>query len=118
MRARMMAGGLAVLAFLGTAGVTRAVTIADLLASPDSYDGSTVTVAGTVAVSVPVASESGYDLRDGVSAITVISRSAAPAAGAHLSVTGKIHVFHDGDGGTESIAFPPVLAESSRAPAP
>lgn len=118
MRARLTALGLAVWGVLGGVPAVRAVTIAELLASPEPYDGTTVTVTGTVAVAVPVGTESGFDLRDGPAAITVVSRGGAPAAGAHLAVTGKVRVFHEDDSGREANTFPPVLVETLRQAAP
>lgn len=117
MHARMTTMALAVLMIVATPAA-RAVTIADLVASPDSYDGKTVTVSGHVELALPVGSESGFDLRDGPAKLTVLSRASAPTVGAALLVTGTIHVFHEGDGGPEENLFPPVMIESSRAPAP
>src|SRR5437867_4062758 len=65
MRACMTTLALAVLALVGGAAAASAVTIADLVASPDSYDNKTVTVTGKVELSLPVGSESAFDLRDG-----------------------------------------------------
>lgn len=109
--------GLAMLACTSAAGVAGAVTIADIVASPESYDGKTVTVTGTVDVAYPVLSESGYNLRDGAAKVTVVSRSGPPAAGEHLAITAIVH-FIDGGDEPESIHFPPLLVETSRAPAP
>jgi len=96
-----------------------AVTIADVLANPDIYAGQTVVLTGTVDVAVPVVSESAYNLRDGTAVITVVSRSAPPAVGAHLAVTGTVRVFSEGgDDPGESNVFPPGLFETSRSPAP
>lgn len=93
------------------------VTIADVRADPDAYDGQSVVLTGVVDIAVPVLRESGYNLRDGSAVITVVSRSAAPAVGAHLSVTGKVFVFKEGDE-AEANVFPPGLFESSRNAAP
>jgi hypothetical protein len=97
-----------------------AVTIAEVLADPDAYAGQSVTLVGTVEVAIPVGSESGYNLRDGRSAITVVSRSAPPADGAHLAVTGTVHLFSEGgeEDDPESNHFPPGLYETARNPAP
>jgi len=118
MRALMTTLALAVLALVGGAAAASAVTIADLVASPDSYDNKTVTVTGKVELSLPVGSESAFDLRDGQAKLTVFSRSSSPTPGSHISVTGTIHVFREGDGGPEENSFPPLMIESSRAPAP
>ena len=115
MRARVTA--LALLALVSGAAAA-AVTIADLVASPDGYDGKTVTVTGRVELALPVGSESSFDLRDGSAKLTVLSRASAPATGSQLTVTGTVHVFHEGDGGPEENRFPPVIVESSRSPAP
>ena len=96
-----------------------AVTIADVLADPDAYAGQSVVLTGDVDVAVPVVSESAYNLRDGTAAITVVSRTAPPAVGAHLAVTGTVRVFSEGgDDPGESNVFPPGLFETSRSPAP
>ena len=93
------------------------VTIADIVAHPDAYDGVSVTVVGTVEVALPVRTESGYDLRDGSEKLTVISRTSAPEVEARLLVTGTVRHFTEGDE-PEANEFPPVLVESARQPAP
>jgi hypothetical protein len=121
MRAHMTVLGtglLAVLSVLAASHPAAAVTIADLAAHPDSYNGQTVTVTGTVALSLPVNGESLFELRDGTAKVTVISRSGPPATGSRLAVTGSVFVFHEGDGDQEENNWPPVVKESSRAPAP
>src|SRR5439155_1183372 len=61
----------------------------------------------------------GDELRDGPAKVDVLSRGSPPAVGDHLSVTGTVKVFHEGDPGeAESRTFPPFILESSRAPAP
>jgi hypothetical protein len=114
MRHLAFAVGLAALAYTGVAS---AVTITDLVASPRSYDGQTVTVSGTVEISYAVGTESGYNLRDGAARATVVSRTGPPAAGEHLTITAVVH-FIDGGADPESIHFPPLLVETSRAPGP
>lgn len=109
---------IATLGLLLVAGVAAAVTIADVVANPDSYDKQTVTLTGTVESAVPVLGEGAYDLRDGVAKITIVSRTAPPANGTTVSVTGTARVFHEGDGGPEENQFPPWVYETSRAPAP
>ncbi len=94
-----------------------AVTIADLIADPGAFDGAVVTVAGEVDASVPVGSESGYNLRDGSAIVTVVSRNNAPTVGDHLVVTGKVRAFSEGDE-PEATQFPPFLVETVRQPAP
>lgn len=94
-----------------------ATTIADILANPAAYDGNSVTLTGTVDAVLPVGTESGYNLRAGSAVMTVISRAAAPAVGAHLNVTGTIRVFKEGND-SEDNTFPPALIESARSPAP
>ena len=109
------------LPFLGlmlVAGAASAdATIADIVAHPDVYDGATVTIAGTVAEVMPVGTESAYNLNDGKVRLTVISRTSAPPLGARLVVTGTVRHFTEGDD-REANDFPPVLVESTRAPAP
>jgi len=102
---------------LFAARAVAALTVADLLASPTTYDGQTVTLTGTVEEPVPVGSESGYNLRDGAARVTVVSRTGAPTNGDHLAVTGTVHAFAGGDD-PESKPFPPFLVETSRAAAP
>jgi hypothetical protein len=101
---------------LGSGTIANAVTIADLLASPDAYNGKSVTVTGTVAAALPVGTESGYDLRDGAVKVSVVSRSGPPTLGASLAVTATVHSLPaDEEEGTQ---LPPFLVETSRAPAP
>src|SRR5438093_12284576 len=64
MRARMTAMTLALLTLVGGPAAARPVTIADVIGSPESYSGKTVTVTGKVELSLPLGSESGFDLRD------------------------------------------------------
>lgn len=94
-----------------------AVTIADVLADPGTFNGKSVVLTGDVEKAVPVGSESGFNLRDGPAVITVVSRAAAPATGSHLAVTGNVHAFRKGDEPEDNI-FPPLLFESSRSAAP
>jgi hypothetical protein len=98
--------------------VARAVTLADLVADPEAYDRQTVTVTGVVEQPVAVRDESGYNLREGTARVTVISRSAPPAAGANLNVTATVRALGEGGDAAEAIQFPPLLIEQSRAPAP
>lgn len=96
-----------------------AVTIAEVLADPDAYAGQSVVLSGDVDVAVPVGAESGYNLRQGPSVITVVSRNPPPAVGAHLTVTGTVRVFSEGgEDDAESNHFPPGLFETTRAAAP
>jgi hypothetical protein len=118
MRTRTMAIGAALLALLVLVGPSWALTIGELVAHPDTYDGTAVTVTGRVEAAIPVGSESGFDLRDGAAKVTVVSRVGPPAVGDRLAVTGTVRVFHEGDGGPEENRFPAVIVESSRAPAP
>jgi hypothetical protein len=117
MRLRTQAIGLAAVALVAGRGVAGAVTVADLLASAQTYDGQTVTVTGTVEEALPVDGQSGYNLRDGAARVTVVSRTSAPTNGDHLAVTATVHAFAGGDD-PESKPFPPFLVETSRAPAP
>ena len=116
MRAHLTAFGTALLTLFATTTPAGSVTIVDLTTNPDAYDGQTVTVTGTVELSLPAGSESAYDLRNGTRKVTVLSRSGAPAVGAALTVSGAVHVFHE-EGG-EGNDWPPVLTESSRTTAP
>jgi hypothetical protein len=112
-----MAVTLAGLALVASSGVASAVTVAQLLASPETYDGTTVTVTGTVESALPAGDQSGYNLRDGAARVTVVSRTGAPAIGGHLAVTATVHAFAGGDD-PEDKPFPPFLVETSRAPGP
>ena len=119
MRAQMTAIGMAVLALVAARGVAHGVTIAQVVASPDDYNGQSVTVVGTVEVALPVGSESGFDLRDGAAKLIVISRQGPPTVGARLTVSGKLRAAHEGgEPDIEANKLPPVLFESSREPAP
>ena len=118
MRTHKTLATLALLAVPVLARTAGAVTIAELVAHKDAYNGQTVTVTGTVEIAVPAAAESAYQLQDGPAKITVLSRSGPPAAGASLTVTGKMAVFHEGDGGPEETDFPPWIFEVSRTPGP
>ena len=91
-----------------------AVTIPEVLADPEAYDGKSIVLTGDVDAAVPVGSESGYNLRAGPAVITVVSRATVPASGAHLAVTGTLHAFKEDEEGR----FPPLFLESSRSPAP
>jgi len=105
------------IALLMLPGVASATGIADIIASPDTYVGKSVTVVGTVENALPIGPESMFDLRDGRVKLTVMSHASPPAAGTRLSVTGTIREAHVGDTG-ENRDFPHVLVESSRSPAP
>ena len=95
-----------------------AVTIADLVANPKLYDDTSVTVVGEVELSIPVGSQSTFDLRDGPVKITVISRATAPVVGTRLAVTGTAHLVSEGGNEAEANKLPPLIVESTRATAP
>jgi hypothetical protein len=115
MRAHRIVGPSAIV-LLAAAAAAHAVTIGDLVAAPGSYNGHTVTVSGTVAVALPVGTESGYDLRDGATKISVVSRGAAPTAGQSLTITATVRAVAD-DEATGGF-LPPFLVETSRSPGP
>jgi len=118
-RLQTLIGIAAIVVAMAASPPAGAVTITDLTNAPLTYDGQTITVTGKVELSLPARSESAYDLRDGPRKVTVFSRQAAPASGTMLSVTGTVHVFQEGElGEPESRLFPPVIVETSRAPAP
>ncbi|HME69240.1 MAG TPA: hypothetical protein VKM54_05160 [Myxococcota bacterium] len=48
----------------------------------------------------------------------MISRSAAPAVGARLAVTGMAHAVSEGGSEAEANHLPPLIVESARAPVP
>ena len=114
---RTLTIGLAGFAMVAGAGVADALTVADLLASPLTYDGQTVTLTGTVEEAVPISGQSSYNLRDGAARVTVVSRTGPPTNGDHLAVTATVHAFAGGDD-PENAPFPPFLVEASRVPAP
>lgn len=117
MSVRMTMIAIAVLACIGVQSAA-ALTIADLVANPKAYNDTSVTVVGEVELSIPVGSQSTFDLRDGPSKITVISRSAAPAVSARLAVTGTAHLVSEGGNDAESTQLPPIIIEFARASAP
>jgi hypothetical protein len=117
MRALLALLPLAALMLVGLPASPADVTIADLVAHPDAYNGVSVTVVGNVERALPVGTESGYDLRDGRTKIAVISRASAPRVGDRLLVTGTVRHFTEGDD-PEANQYPPVLVESARQPAP
>jgi hypothetical protein len=106
------------ISLLFQAHAAHAVTLADLVAEPQAYDRQTVTVTGIVEQPVAVGDESGYNLRDGPTRVTVISRSGPPPAGTHLTVTATVRALGEGGDEPEAIEFPPLLIEQSRSPAP
>ena len=104
---------LALLTILSTRGA--ATTIADIVADPEGYSGSQVTVAGTVGdPKAAYAGETVYTLSADDRRITVFGRGALPGSGDHVSVTAKVG-WREGD---EEFTWPPVLFESARQPAP
>src|SRR5581483_1345403 len=104
--------GLALLTVAGRAG---AVTVGDVLASPETYDGKTLSRTGTIESALPVGAESGYNLRDGAARVTVVSRTAPPPVGTQVTVTGTVHAFEGGDD-PEDKPFPPFVVETGRTP--
>ena len=117
MSVRMTVIAIAAMACIGVRSAA-ALTIADLVANPKAYNDTSVTVVGDVERSIPVGSQSTFDLRDGPTKITVISRSAAPAVGARLAITGTAHLVSEGGNDAESTPLPPVIIESARTSAP
>lgn len=122
-RARAAGFGLASAVFVLLAVVAPAraagpevTTVGQIVAGGDAFDGKDVQVTGTVEASVPAGGESAYNLRDGTRKLTVVSRSAAPAVGAHVQVIGKVHVFSGAAEGPDDPGndFPPALFETTR----
>ena len=105
------------IALLVFPGLSFGTTIGDVVASPDSYVGQSVTVVGTVENALPIGPDSMFDLRDGRVKLTVMSHTTPPTAGTRWSVTGTIREAHVGDT-DENRDFPHVLVESSRSAAP
>ena len=105
--------GLVLLAARSTGAA--ATTIADIVADPEGYAGSQVTVIGTVAdPRAAYAGETVYTLSADDRRITVFGRGVLPAGGDHVSVTAKV-AWREGD---EEFTWPPVIRESGRQPAP
>jgi hypothetical protein len=98
----------------GAARMAVALTIADILADPGTYDGQSVTLSGTVLVAIPVGSESGYDFKDGTGKMSVVSRSGPPTAGGALTLTGTVHAVPDDEALNGQL--PPFIVETSRTP--
>jgi hypothetical protein len=117
MRASITFAAIAI-SLLLPAHAARAVTLADLIADPQAYDGQVVAVTGVVEQPVAVGDESAYNLRQGTARVTVISRSGPPAAGANLTITAIVRAVGEGGDEPEAIQFPPLLIEQSRMPAP
>lgn len=91
-------------------------SIAAITDDPDAFEGSQVTVAGTVAQQrVDWRGESVYSLDQGGRRITIVSTASSPAVGAHLLVSGQVFVHPEGN---SEIEWPPVLVESGRSAAP
>jgi len=88
---KLMKCAAVVAVLVGVAPLAGAVTIAELLASPDTYNGKTVTVTGTVAAALPVGTESSYDLRDGVAKVSIVSRSARRGRRANRGDARRVH---------------------------
>jgi hypothetical protein len=93
----------------------RGTSIADITAAPASFADQQVTVVGTV-TGPPLGyqGQSVYTILEDGRKITVVSKGDAPAAGAHLEVTGKVG-YRPPD---EEFTFPPVIVETARAIAP
>jgi hypothetical protein len=92
---------------------TSIVAITD---DPDAYEGTVVTIVGTVAQQrVDWRGESVYSLDQGGRRITIVSTDVSPLVGARLQVSGEVFVHPEGN---SEIEWPPVLLESSRTAAP
>jgi hypothetical protein len=86
--------------------------IGDLIRSPDAYANTTVTIEGTVTTqTISYLADAAYTLQGSDDyRVTVFARGAAPTAGTHLSVTGKVGRKPP----DAEFDFPPVVVESSR----
>ena len=97
------------------AAARAATSIASIVDDPPSYANGQVTVVGTVTgLSVGYGGESIYTLEGDTRRITVVSHQPPPAAGASLQVDAKVG-YRAPD---EEFTWPPLLLESTRAPAP
>jgi hypothetical protein len=103
---------LAALALLVASTSFAATPIGDLIKTPDTYANATVTIEGTVTTqTISYLGDTAYTLQGSDDyRITVFGRGTAPAAGTHLSVTGKVGRKPP----DEEFDFPPVIIESSR----
>ena len=108
LRAPILAGALVLLSMPSFA----ATPIGDLIRTPDSYAGTTVTVEGRVTnQSVAYLADTAYTLQGSDDfRITVFGRGAAPAPGTLLTVTGKVGRKPP----DEEFDFPPIILESTR----
>jgi len=108
-------GAVLALAVTYVATPAGAVTIAEIVADGEAYNGQQVTVVGTVVdPRANYGGETMYNLSADDRRITVFAKGSAPASGDHLSVTAKVG-WREGD---EEFTWPPVLFESSHQPTP
>ncbi len=85
-RARLMAGGLAMLMLAGCAST---IDIGRLLDEPQRYDGRTVQVEGTVTRSAGILGIGAYEMEDGTGSIFVVAQGqGVPREGARTKVKG------------------------------
>jgi hypothetical protein len=86
--------------------------IGDLIRNPDTYANTTITIEGTVTTQTfSYLADAAYTLQGSDDfRVTVFAHGAAPGAGTHLSVTGKVGRKPP----DEEFDFPPVIVESSR----
>ena len=65
--------------------------IADIQSSPGKYDGRSVTIAGTVSATHNLFLVKYYEVNDGTGEITVVTDSALPREGDHVTVKGTVN---------------------------
>jgi len=68
-----------------------ATKIGDIQKAPGQYDGREVTIAGTVSSSHNLIFANYYQVDDGTGQIAVVTQSALPKEGEHVTVKGKVN---------------------------
>jgi len=68
-----------------------ATKIGDIQKTPGRYDGRDVTITGTVSASHNLLVAKYYQVNDGTGEIAVVTESALPKEGEHVTVKGKVN---------------------------
>jgi VCBS repeat-containing protein len=104
------------LAFSAPAAADSITSIIAITDTPDAYDGTQVTIAGTVGEqSLDWRGDSLYTVDEHGRLITVLSHGDAPLVGTHVQVSGQVVVHPEGN---SEIEWPPVVVEASRSVLP
>jgi hypothetical protein len=89
--------------------LTSIIAITD---DPGAYDGTQVTIAGTVGEqTLGWRGDSLYTVDEHGRLITVLSHGDAPLIGTHVQISGRVVVHPEGN---SEIEWPPVVVEASR----